>query len=506
MGGLVLSESERDKVVKLRENKVPRSDVAKSYSVCEATISRITAKFERTGDLSVTPPGRGTEETDGLLDATKIFLEKKPKSTLQDISDFWKDKHGVERSKRTVGYFLKAHGLESDYRKREDRSTSISRSTVGTMNRREERTQKKETSSFAGFLKRKHRKRMESKLRRRNLDRRIKLRLRALLRLNEGHSVQAAAAKVGVSGGSVRRWHKMYVEQGLDAILLKSRRTTIRCKLKFWQLVELFDHVNSNPRLHVREIRFWIYSHLNVKYSISGVRQLIMALGFKFKRSRVIPRVPDADIQKRWVEKYEWRRRMAPEGSIFVYVDAVHPRHRGDPGGCWVLADVVPAIQQASGRLGANVMAALNPDTGEVFYVEADKINGDVLIKLMQILKDRYKDAPRIYVILDNAGYHKSKAVKAWLKSQPRTKEGKRKNCILLFFIPPYCPHLNKIERLWRMMRKHVTENKVQENLEEFLRDLREFLDSVEQHWDEYKDYVDAKFRIIDAKQYQVIA
>jgi transposase len=31
---------------------------------------------------------------------------------------------------------------------------------------------------------------------------------------------------------------------------------------------------------------------------------------------------------------------------------------------------------------------------------------------------------------------------------------------IELHFIPPYCPHLNPIERLWAVMHKNVTRNK----------------------------------------------
>jgi transposase len=31
---------------------------------------------------------------------------------------------------------------------------------------------------------------------------------------------------------------------------------------------------------------------------------------------------------------------------------------------------------------------------------------------------------------------------------------------IKLHFVPPYCPHLNPIERLWGVMHQHVTHNK----------------------------------------------
>jgi transposase len=49
-------------------------------------------------------------------------------------------------------------------------------------------------------------------------------------------------------------------------------------------------------------------------------------------------------------------------------------------------------------------------------------------------------------LVLDNATVHRSKAVQA------KRKEWKQKGLRLLF-LPPYCPHLNKIEILWRQVK-----------------------------------------------------
>ena len=49
-------------------------------------------------------------------------------------------------------------------------------------------------------------------------------------------------------------------------------------------------------------------------------------------------------------------------------------------------------------------------------------------------------------LVLDNATVHRSKLVQA------RHKEWKQKGLRLLF-LPPYCPHLNLIETLWRQVK-----------------------------------------------------
>lgn len=51
-------------------------------------------------------------------------------------------------------------------------------------------------------------------------------------------------------------------------------------------------------------------------------------------------------------------------------------------------------------------------------------------------------------LVLDNASVHRANLVKA------KRGEWRRKGLRLLF-LPPYCPHLNLIEVLWRMMKYH---------------------------------------------------
>lgn len=49
-------------------------------------------------------------------------------------------------------------------------------------------------------------------------------------------------------------------------------------------------------------------------------------------------------------------------------------------------------------------------------------------------------------LVLDNATVHRAKQVQA------KRKEWKQKG-VRLLFLPPYCPHLNKIETLWRQVK-----------------------------------------------------
>ena len=54
--------------------------------------------------------------------------------------------------------------------------------------------------------------------------------------------------------------------------------------------------------------------------------------------------------------------------------------------------------------------------------------------------------------IMDGAGWHKSRDLEI-------------PGNIIIEILPPYCPELNPVERLWRYVKDHTIKNKVFDNL-----------------------------------------
>src|SRR4051794_10295982 len=73
-------------------------------------------------------------------------------------------------------------------------------------------------------------------------------------------------------------------------------------------------------------------------------------------------------------------------------------------------------------------------------------------------------------------------------------------------YIPPYCPHLNPIERLWGLMHKHMTHNRCYSTFREFCTALLSFLrEDVPRNWRSLCDSVSDNFRVIDPDQFRVL-
>src|SRR5262249_45588712 len=77
---------------------------------------------------------------------------------------------------------------------------------------------------------------------------------------------------------------------------------------------------------------------------------------------------------------------------------------------------------------------------------------------------DRYK---RVVLIIDNAPWHRGGPVDAALADCPHLE---------LYRLPSYSPQLNVIERLWRLLRRRATHNRLFDTLADLKRSIRNSL------------------------------
>ncbi len=72
-----------------------------------------------------------------------------------------------------------------------------------------------------------------------------------------------------------------------------------------------------------------------------------------------------------------------------------------------------------------------------------------------------------------------------------------------LLFLPPYSPNLNLIERLWRILKKTVSENRYYEVFDDFQKALIKFLeDRIERRKAEYARLMTEKFHMFSQPEF----
>ena len=74
-----------------------------------------------------------------------------------------------------------------------------------------------------------------------------------------------------------------------------------------------------------------------------------------------------------------------------------------------------PAVKTTAGRGRVNIHGALNLENFDAPFVEPDTVDGTSATQLLAKIEARNPDKRLIYVIWDNAAYHKGPDVRAFL-------------------------------------------------------------------------------------------
>jgi transposase len=329
---------------------------------------------------------------------------------------------------------------------------------------------------------------------------RLARRANALVLLDDGMSCAAVAKVLLLDDDTIRTWYRLYQEDGIEGLAGFGYEGGA-CRLSEAQQAKLKAWVGKTLPRSTRAIGAWIEQEFGITYEgRSGLIALLHRLELEFRKPKVISRKLDPAKQAAFITAYEQTLNRLEADETVVFADAVHPTHAMHPVGCWAPKDEAPiAVTQTSGRQRLNIHGAIDLETGRTRMLEVATVNAISTIMLLQAIEAMYPDLRLIHVFLDNARYHHAKLVQAWLA---------RPGCrIKLHFIPTYCPHLDPIERLWGLMHKHITHNKCYQTFAGFKNAVLTFLrEEVPKKWHIYGDTVTDNFRVIDPKDFRVLA
>ncbi len=121
------------------------------------------------------------------------------------------------------------------------------------------------------------------------------------------------------------------------------------------------------------------------------------------------------------------------------FVDKAAVRSDSHRGTTWGKRGKTPVVKDSGGRFGFKMISAISPRGEMRFQFINKRMNVDVFIEFLQ--KPRNDAGHPILVVADNAGYHHSKKVQAFLEDN--------KGSIMMVFLPAYSPELNPDEQVW---------------------------------------------------------
>ncbi len=336
--------------------------------------------------------------------------------------------------------------------------------------------------------------------RKETLDRRVYQRLTAVLAVAADKTRDEVAELLGVSLSQLGEWLRVFRNKGLDA-LCEIHNKGDPGKLTAQQIEQLKTTVSTGCFRNSDQIRDWVKSTFSVRYSSSGVKDLLKRIGVSYHKVSGFLWKADPDKQHAFVKRVRRHKREAKEPGAArtrrYYVDACHPVWGLDlVYCCWLLVGQRLLVGMGSGRKRLNILGAYCPDDQEYidYRLTRDNINGEQFVNFLRLLRSTHPEVERFILYVDGARYYDSPVVKEWLSRHPE---------FLLSQIPAYSPNVNLIERLWKFMRAKAL-CRWHKTFEDMQAAVSEVLDHLEDYRDELGTLMTEKFHIMDKQEIPV--
>lgn len=213
-----------------------------------------------------------------------------------------------------------------------------------------------------------------------------------------------------------------------------------------------------------------LYEYYELEAHSSTIRRALRHTAFRWRRAR--PTLHKRDPRK--AEKIEAIQQAVdckdPYTEVFFVDEAdidLNPRI----GFTWSRRGQQTAIPTPGQNRKHYVAGALHAHSGRLVWVEHERKNTTLFLKMLNAIRRSYRRARHIVLILDNYIVHKTDAVAQWLAKNPKFQ---------LLFQPVYYPWINRIERLWKAMHDTVTRNHRCKNLYDLCQDVKRFFQVVQ--------------------------
>lgn len=310
-------------------------------------------------------------------------------------------------------------------------------------------------------------------------DKRVCDRIKAVLLINKGYTYQQVAEILLLDDDTIRR----HVQEYLDSEKLKNNNKGSESKLNKQQTTELIKYLQNNTYMDVRPIVNYIKDRYSIKYSRSGMTTWLKEHEFRYKKPHPIPAKLNQQRQEEFIQILN---SLKNSNNPLYFLDATHPEHQSKLDYGWIYKGTNKAIKTTATQKRVHIFGALSYPSNELTIIEDETINSQSVISMLEKIKFKHPPGTIINFVLDNAKYQKSIVIQEYITMSPNFK---------LHYLPAYSPNLNLIERLWKFMHKHVTNNWFYERFEDFRYSILSFLRNIDDYKSDLKTLLTFKFQ-----------
>lgn len=278
---------------------------------------------------------------------------------------------------------------------------------------------------------------------------------------HSGDTIASVADRLGCGTDTVTRIRRLYRNGGIEALHpIKPPGRPSRATPEY--LAALRAALLVNPTTLGYGFSTWSVKRLGahlakttgVRFGVDQLNRLMRREEFSFQRPKhtLKGKRDEAAYEKSREElmalKKKALRKNAAEALVFQ--DEMEIHRNPTLTRMWSPVGQQPEIPTPGKNEKRVVYGGVDYATGKIVHTMAATKSGEHFLNFLLMLVAVYKGR-KVRMVCDNGRFHVTKKVLAWLALNSDKIE--------IYWLPPYCPSLNLIERLWGHLKRTILAN-----------------------------------------------
>ncbi|MBL4678820.1 MAG: IS630 family transposase [Mucilaginibacter sp.] len=316
-----------------------------------------------------------------------------------------------------------------------------------------------------------------------------------LLESYKGKSSREIAEKVDRCVDHVRYIINCYKKDGLTGLVKKPYKVN---EIKKTWMLERRDNlirlIHESPKIHGINRTSWFLCDLSLRYeqlygvsfSSSSISEYLKKEGYVYRKAKEVLTSPDPDFRVK-MENIKSILQNLTSKEKFFSIDEFGPFAVKIKGGRSLVKrgekKTYPQIQKSKGFTICT--AALELSTNQISHFYSIKKDTEEMIKMIDLLLQKYRDDDKLYISWDAASWHASKKLVSYIDNI-NGEEHRNLNhspLVELAPLPSSAQFLNVIESVFSGLAKSIIHNSDYSSLDECKAAIDKYFLSRNQHF-----------------------
>ncbi len=279
-----------------------------------------------------------------------------------------------------------------------------------------------------------------------------------------------------ISFGSIKSNYNKFLQNGIPSVI-SDKRKTIKKHEEIKYIDKVFEIIHSPPSSYGFNRTTWkqadilkVMSDEGFKTSNSGLRFIIKNSGYNYRKAKTVLTSNDPQYREK-IDNIKSILSNLGADEKFFSIDEYGPFGIKMQGGLSLVPKgtkkTIPQWQKSKGSL--IITAALELSTNQITHFYSQHKNTDEMMKLLNILIEKYANQKTIYLSWDAASWHASKKLQERVDDINSNvfQEKLQSPLVKLAPLPTCAQFLNVIESVFSGMARAIIHNSDYDSLEE---------------------------------------